>query len=98
MFPGAQSAQAPNTVSHAPLSVPRGFQGDNLSFAPDGSLWVGCHPKLLTFVHYAEDPANRIAPSQVMRLVPPDNGYPIVEEVHPFADNVAVDCCCSLRF
>jgi len=35
----------------------------------EGNLWVGAHPKLLTFVEYREDASKR-SPSQVLKLTP----------------------------
>lgn len=43
---------------------------DNVDVAPDGSLWVAGHPKLLTFVAHSKDPRHARAPSEVLRLVP----------------------------
>ncbi|WP_181197826.1 strictosidine synthase family protein [Enhygromyxa salina] len=40
---------------------------DNITISEDGALWVGAHPKLLTFRGYSKDPAKR-SPSQVFRL------------------------------
>jgi arylesterase / paraoxonase len=54
--------------------IPLGTGPDNIETAGDGSLWIGAHPKLLTFVKYAKDP-NRLSPSQVLR-VNPDEGPP----------------------
>lgn len=40
---------------------------DNISVAPDGSLWVAAHPKMLEFLGHAKDPAHH-SPSQVLRV------------------------------
>ncbi|MBX3420382.1 MAG: SMP-30/gluconolactonase/LRE family protein [Pirellulaceae bacterium] len=40
---------------------------DNIERDTDGNLWVGCHPKLLSFVRHARD-TRRLAPSQVLKL------------------------------
>lgn len=40
---------------------------DNISIAADGSLWIGVHPKLLTFTGYAKDPS-KLSPSKVVRI------------------------------
>jgi arylesterase/paraoxonase len=53
---------------------------DNIEVDPKGSLWIGAHPKLLTFVQHTRD-ASRSAPSQVIRVDDPDTGAPRVEEV-----------------
>lgn len=47
---------------------------DNVDVAPDGSLLVGCHPKLLAFLAHAKDPPRVRAPSEVIRLIPRDDG------------------------
>lgn len=39
---------------------------DNLSFAADGSVWIGTHPNLLAFLGHASNPVKR-SPSQVLR-------------------------------
>ena len=46
-----------------------GTAPDNIDVDRDGNLWIGAHPKLLTFVSYKED-ASRRSPSQVLRLSP----------------------------
>jgi len=40
---------------------------DNIEVAPDGTLWIGAHPKLLRVAPHGEDPAEK-SPSQVIRL------------------------------
>ncbi len=40
---------------------------DNVEVDKDGNLWLGAHPKLLTFVAYSRDPGKR-SPSQVVRI------------------------------
>ena len=42
---------------------------DNITVDEQGLLWIGAHPKLLTFVRHAADPAVR-SPSQVLRVDP----------------------------
>jgi len=42
---------------------------DNIEIDAGGNLWVGAHPKLLTFVGHSKDAAKR-APSQVLRIDP----------------------------
>ncbi len=50
---------------------------DNIEVDPDGALWIGAHPKLLTFVDYMSDP-NALSPSEVIRIqLFPDRGYEI---------------------
>ena len=40
---------------------------DNIEFAPDGKLWIGCHPSLLAFSAYAKGNAP-IAPSEIITI------------------------------
>ena len=40
---------------------------DNIEFAPDGKLWIGCHPSLLAFTAYAKGNAP-ITPSEIITL------------------------------
>ena len=40
---------------------------DNLERDADGAIWIGAHPKLLTFVNYSKD-ASVLSPSHVLRL------------------------------
>jgi arylesterase / paraoxonase len=40
---------------------------DNIEVDSQGNLWIGAHPKLLTFVKYAKDP-NILSPSQVLEV------------------------------
>lgn len=42
---------------------------DNIDVAADGSLWLGAHPKLVTFLRHAGD-ASVPSPSQVLRIAP----------------------------
>ena len=53
---------------------------DNLDVDQDGDLWIGAHPKLLTFVQHAGD-ATRLAPSQVIWVGDPEGPAPLVEEI-----------------
>jgi|LakMenE18May11ns_1017448.scaffolds.fasta_scaffold9948234_6 arylesterase/paraoxonase len=40
---------------------------DNIELDEHGNLWVGCHPKLLSFIRHAGD-SSRPSPSQVLRV------------------------------
>ena len=40
---------------------------DNIEFAPDGKIWIGCHPSLLTFTAYAKG-RKSIAPSEIITI------------------------------
>jgi arylesterase/paraoxonase len=42
---------------------------DNIEFDSDGTLWVGAHPKMLTFVGHSKD-ADKLSPSQVLNIDP----------------------------
>lgn len=54
-------------------SVPLGTGVDNLDVDADGSIWAGCHAKLLSFVAHSKDAAKR-SPSEVMRIRPLEKG------------------------
>ena len=60
--------------------IPIGSGVDNIDIDEAGSLWIGAHPKLLTFVEHAGD-ASRLAPSQVIRVSAPETDSPVVEEI-----------------
>lgn len=40
---------------------------DNIEFAPDGKIWIGCHPSLLTFIAYASG-STPYSPSEVITI------------------------------
>ena len=40
---------------------------DNIEFTPDGKIWIGCHPSLLTFTAYAKG-KKPIAPSEIITI------------------------------
>jgi arylesterase/paraoxonase len=44
-----------------------GTGADNIELAPDGSQYIGAHPKLLTFLRHASD-ASVLSPSEVVRV------------------------------
>jgi len=54
---------------------------DNIEIDQEGGLWIGAHPKLLTFMKHAQDPS-RISPSQVLHLTFLAGGGYVVEEVY----------------
>jgi len=57
-----------------------GFGADNIEIDPaTGDLWVGGHPRLLTFVRHAAD-ADVKSPSQVVRVRPGNFGYQVSTE------------------
>jgi len=56
-----------------------GMLGDNIDVDPQtGYIYIGCHPKALTFLYYSRDPDNRKAPSAVLD-VKPNDGYSVSE-------------------
>ena len=54
---------------------------DNIEIDTQGRLWLGCHPKLLTFVKYANDPKKR-SPSQVLMIKVIKEGKDEIKEVY----------------
>ncbi|HYQ90539.1 MAG TPA: SMP-30/gluconolactonase/LRE family protein [Candidatus Competibacteraceae bacterium] len=54
---------------------------DNLERDPAGHLWVGAHPKLLTFVAHRKDPAV-LSPSQVLKITPGSHGRYQSDEIY----------------
>lgn len=62
-------------------SISLGTGADNVEVDPEtGDLWIGAHPKLLTFVEYSKG-RRPVAPSQVLRLRETEPGAFKVEEV-----------------
>ena len=52
---------------------------DNIEIDGDGNLWLGAHPKLLTFVKHSKDPTVK-SPSQVLKITwGKDNSYSLKE-------------------
>ena len=58
--------------------IPLGSGGDNIEVDPQGNLWIGSHPKLLTMAKHAADPSVP-APAQVLRIAA---GTKKVDEVY----------------
>ena len=54
---------------------------DNIDVDEKGDLWIGCHPKLLTFVAYSKD-AEKLSPSQVIKVGLQGPGKFNVEEIY----------------
>lgn len=48
-------------------TIDLGTGPDNIEVDESGNLWIGCHPKLLTFVKYSKDP-EELSPSQVLKV------------------------------
>lgn len=51
-----------------------GTGADNIDVAPDGSVYIGAHPKLLAFTRHASDPET-VSPSQVVRFDPAESEF-----------------------
>ena len=49
------------------ITIEAGTGVDNIEIDQRGDLWIGSHPKLLTFVKHSKDPAV-LSPSQVIRI------------------------------
>jgi arylesterase/paraoxonase len=62
-------------------SVELGTGPDNIEIDESGHLWIGCHPKLLTFVKYSKDP-RKLSPSQVLKMTIEQTGHYTVEEIY----------------
>ena len=54
---------------------------DNIEVDAMGNLWVGAHPKLLTYVAYAKDP-QKLSPSQVLKVGIQGNGSHVTDEIY----------------
>jgi len=54
---------------------------DNFELDDQGNLWIGAHPKLLTFVRYAKDP-DVPSPSQVLKVTFQETDQYKVDEVY----------------
>lgn len=53
---------------------------DNIEVLPDGSLWVGCHPKLLAYLNHAKEHSTP-SPSQIVKITYKPNSESVIEEV-----------------
>ena len=54
---------------------------DNIDVATGGQLYIGAHPRLLSYAAYARDP-KRLSPAQVLRVSPLPTGDYGVEEIY----------------
>jgi arylesterase/paraoxonase len=54
---------------------------DNIEVDAMGNLWVGAHPKLLTYVAYAKDP-QKLSPSQVLKVSIQGDGSYVTDEIY----------------
>ncbi|KIG12171.1 Serum paraoxonase/arylesterase 2 [Enhygromyxa salina] len=75
VFDRDQSSGALTPREEVPVHGP-----DNITIAADDSLWIGAHPKLLSFSAYAKDATKR-SPSQVVRLAQTESGAWETEDV-----------------
>lgn len=48
-------------------NIPCGTGVDNIEFAPNGKIWIGCHPNLLEFTAYAAG-KKPISPSEIITI------------------------------
>ena len=62
-------------------TIDLGTGPDNIDVDERGNLWIGCHPKLLTFVAYSKDPG-KLSPSQVIKVTVRKPGDYNVEEMY----------------
>jgi len=62
-------------------TIKAGTGVDNIEIDPKGDLWIGCHPKLLTFVKYSKDP-QALSPSQVIKVAQTSPGQYNVKEIY----------------
>jgi arylesterase/paraoxonase len=62
-------------------TIETGTGVDNIEIDPKGNLWIGCHPKLLTFVKYSKNPAV-LSPSQVIKINVNSTGQYDVKEIY----------------
>ena len=54
---------------------------DNIEIDANGDLWIGSHPKLLTFVKYSQNP-KILSPSQVLKVAIKESGQNTVQEIY----------------
>jgi arylesterase/paraoxonase len=62
-------------------TIEAGTGVDNIELDHRGDLWIGCHPKLLTFVKYSKDP-DALSPSQVIKVAQKSPGQYDVKEIY----------------
>jgi arylesterase / paraoxonase len=70
-------------IANGALSLKRsidvGTAPDNIERDEKGNLWIGAHPKLLSFVKYSKDPSF-LSPSQILRIKAEKDGSVKLEE------------------
>lgn len=69
---------------------------DNIEIDAAGDLWIGAHPKLLTFVAYAED-STKLSPSQVVRIRPGTAGHEVSEVFLSRGDDLSGSSAAAFR-
>jgi arylesterase/paraoxonase len=62
-------------------TIKAGTGVDNIEIDQRGDLWVGSHPKLLTFVKHSKDPGV-LSPSQVIKVEPKASGQYELKEIY----------------
>ena len=62
-------------------TIEAGTGVDNIEIDHRGDLWIGCHPKMLTFVKYSKDP-DALSPSQVIKVAQKSPGRYEVKEIY----------------
>jgi arylesterase/paraoxonase len=67
----ARNAQTGELTEKGTIPLATGV--DNLDTDSDGSIWAGCHAKLLSFVAHSKDPG-ALSPSEVVRIRPREKG------------------------
>ncbi|MCU0844493.1 MAG: SMP-30/gluconolactonase/LRE family protein [Spirochaetes bacterium] len=67
----ARNARTGELIEKDAVSLGTGV--DNLDVDADGSIWAGCHAKLLSFVAHSKDAA-ALSPSEVVRIRPLEEG------------------------
>jgi len=63
-------------------TIDLGTRPDNIEVDESGNLWIGCRPKLLTFVKYSKDP-EELSPSQVLKVTVQKPASYTVDEIYP---------------
>jgi len=69
---------------------------DNIDIDAAGDLWIGAHPRLLTFVAYAKD-ADKRSPSQVLRVTPGKTGFGVSEVFLGQGDDISGSSTAAFR-
>ena len=62
-------------------TIELGTGPDNIEVDESGNLWIGCHPKLLTFVKYSKD-SQELSPSQVLKITVQKPGSYAIDEIY----------------